>query len=206
MGVLIGIDPHKATNAVAAVDEHGELLEYAVFSTNRAGLRSLGRWGKRFAERRWAVEGAGGLGRSVALRLVAAGETVVDVPAKLASRARLLATGNARKNDRVDAFHVALAALRGERLADVGEEEHSEILRMLSEEAGGPHQGAHPHPQPPARAASRSLGRRSSEEPLCREGRSRAARRAPARRSRTYPEKVGLGPSPGRPAHRPAAS
>lgn len=41
MGVLIGIDPHKATNAVAAIDERGELLEYAVFSTNRAGLRSL---------------------------------------------------------------------------------------------------------------------------------------------------------------------
>lgn len=133
MGVLIGIDPHKATNAVAAIDERGELLEYAVFSTNRAGLRSLARWGKRFPERRWAVEGAGGLGRFVALRLVAAGELVMDVPAKLSSRARLLATGNARKNDRVDAFHVALAALRGERLAEVGEEEQAEVLRMLSE-------------------------------------------------------------------------
>ena len=64
MGVLIGIDPHKATNAVAAIDERGELLEYAVFSTNRAGLRSLARWGKRFPKRRWAVEGAGGLGAS----------------------------------------------------------------------------------------------------------------------------------------------
>lgn len=52
MRVLIGIDPHKATNAVAAIDERGELLEYAVFSTNRAGLRSLGRWAKRFPERR----------------------------------------------------------------------------------------------------------------------------------------------------------
>ena len=134
MGVLIGIDPHKATNAVAAIDERGELLEYAVFSTNRAGLRSLARWGKRFPERRWAVEGAGGLGRFVALCLVAAGELVMDVPAKLSSRARLLATGNARKNDRVDAIHVALAALRrGERLAEVGEEEQAEVLRMLSE-------------------------------------------------------------------------
>ena len=133
MRVLIGIDPHKATNALAAIDEGGKLLEYAVFSTNRAGLRSLVRWGERFPERCWAVEGAGGLGRSVALRLVAAGERVVDVPAKLSSRARLLATGNARKNDQLDAFHVALAALRDERVADVGEEEHSETLRMLSE-------------------------------------------------------------------------
>ncbi len=60
---------------------------------------------------------------------------VIDVvPAKLSSRARLLlATGNARKNDRVDAFHVALAALGGERLAEVDEEEQAEVLRMLSE-------------------------------------------------------------------------
>src|SRR5215217_1082436 len=136
MEVLIDIDPHKATNALAAIDERGALLEYAVFSTNRAGLRSLARWGKRFPERCWAVEGAGGLGRSVALRLVAAGERVVDVPAKLSSRARLLATGNAHRNDQVDAFHVALAALRGERLADVGEEEHSEILRECSPKDG----------------------------------------------------------------------
>ncbi len=133
MDVLIGVDPHKATNAVAAIDERGRLLEYAVFATNRAGLRSLALWAKRFSSRRWAVEGASGLGRSVALRLVAAGEGVVDVPAKLASRARLLATGNARKNDRVDAIHVALAALGSEQLAEVGEEEHSEVLRMLSE-------------------------------------------------------------------------
>lgn len=134
MEVLIGIDPHKATNAVAAIDERGRPLEYAVFATNRAGLRSLVRWAKRFPTRRWAVEGAGGLGRSVALHLVTAGEKVVDVPAKLSSRARLLATtGNARKNDQVDAVHVALAALGGERLAEVGEEEQAEVLRMLSE-------------------------------------------------------------------------
>lgn len=133
MRILIGIDPHKATNVVAAVDERGELLEHAVFATNRAGLRSLVRWSRRFPNRRWAVEGASGLGRSVAQCLVAAGEMVVDIPAKLSSRARLLATGNARKNDRVDAFHVALAALGGERLIKVDEEEQAEVLRMLSE-------------------------------------------------------------------------
>ena len=56
MGVLIGIDPHKATNAVAAIDERGQLLEYAVFSTNRAGPRSLARWAlsaSRLAAGRW---------------------------------------------------------------------------------------------------------------------------------------------------------
>jgi hypothetical protein len=62
--VLIGVDPHKASVAIAVVDEAvGELIERATFPHNRAGLlRSLERWAKRFPERRWAVENAGGLG------------------------------------------------------------------------------------------------------------------------------------------------
>ena len=63
MKVLIGVDPHKASFAVAVVDEAvGELDERATFPQNRAGLRSLERWAKRFGERRWAVENASGLG------------------------------------------------------------------------------------------------------------------------------------------------
>jgi hypothetical protein len=53
MKVLIGVDPHKASVAVAAVDEDlGELLECAVFPQDRAGLRALERWARRFPERR----------------------------------------------------------------------------------------------------------------------------------------------------------
>jgi transposase len=103
MEVVIGVDPHKGTNAVAVLNDREGLLEYAVFASDRAGLRSLARWAKCFGERRWAVEGASGLGCPVAQHLVAAGETVVDVPAKLASRIRLLSVGNERKNDQVDA-------------------------------------------------------------------------------------------------------
>jgi transposase len=64
MKVLIGVDPHKASLAVAAVEEaSGELLERASFPQDRTGLSTLERWAKRFPERRWAVENAGGLGR-----------------------------------------------------------------------------------------------------------------------------------------------
>jgi transposase len=81
MKVLIGVDPHKASLAVAAIDEaSGEFLERAAFAQDRAGLRSLERWAKRFPERRWAVENAGGLGRHLAVRLAGSGESVVDVP------------------------------------------------------------------------------------------------------------------------------
>src|SRR5215212_6168153 len=134
MKVLIGVDPHKASVAVAAVDEAaGELLERASFPQDRAGLRSLERWAKRFPERRWAVENAGGLGRHLAARLAASGESVVDVPPKLSARVRVLSRGNARKNDGVDALATALAASRNEQLAAVDPESDSEVLRLLSE-------------------------------------------------------------------------
>jgi hypothetical protein len=73
MKVLIGVDPHKASVAVAALDEVGEFVERATFPQNRAGLRALERWAKQYPERRWAVENAGGLGRHLARRLAAAG-------------------------------------------------------------------------------------------------------------------------------------
>src|SRR3712207_4269911 len=97
MKVLIGVDPHKASVTLAVVDQVGELLECATFLHNRAGLRALERWAKRFPERRWAVENAGGLGRHLAQRLSAAGESVVDVPPKLSARVRVLSASNARK-------------------------------------------------------------------------------------------------------------
>jgi hypothetical protein len=42
MKVLIGVDPHKGSVAVAALDEaSGELVVRAAFSQDRAGLRSF---------------------------------------------------------------------------------------------------------------------------------------------------------------------
>jgi transposase len=134
MKVLIGVDPHKASLAVAAIDEAtGELLERASFPQDRAGLSALERWAKRFPERRWALENAGGLGRHLAVRLAGSGESVVDVPPKLSARVRVLSSGNARKNDDLDALAIALAASRNERLAPVDPEVGSEVLRLLSE-------------------------------------------------------------------------
>src|SRR5215217_7206002 len=134
MKVLIGVDPHKTSVAVAAVDEAaGELLERASFPQDRAGLSALERWAKRFPERRWAVENACGLGRHLAVRLAANGESVVDVPPKRSARVRVLSTGNARKNDGLDALATALAASRNVRLAAVDPEADLEVLRLLSE-------------------------------------------------------------------------
>jgi transposase len=79
------------------------------------------------------MENARGLGRHLAGRLAASGESVVDVPPKLSARVRMLSTGNARKNDGLDALATALAASRNDRLAAMNPEADSEVLRLLSE-------------------------------------------------------------------------
>ena len=57
---------------------------------NRAGYRQLRRFAAGWRDVRWVIEGAAGLGAPLAERLHADDITVVDVPAKLARRVRLL--------------------------------------------------------------------------------------------------------------------
>jgi hypothetical protein len=60
------------------------------------------------------------------------GETVLDVPAKLAARVRVFDTGNARKTDAVDAHAVAMVALRTPRLNELSYDEELVALRLLA--------------------------------------------------------------------------
>ena len=71
--------------------------------------RALRSAAEPFDSRTWAIESANGLGYLLSQQLVTAGETVLDVPATLASRTRLLATGRPNKNDPNDATSVAIA-------------------------------------------------------------------------------------------------
>jgi hypothetical protein len=43
MEIVIGVDSHKTTNVVAAIDEQGELGGQQTFPANRKGLRTLQR-------------------------------------------------------------------------------------------------------------------------------------------------------------------
>jgi transposase len=90
-------------------------------------------WAGGWPARRFAVEGAYGLGRPITQQLAAAGEQVVDVPATLAARARLLNTGGGRKTDEADAASVAQAALHCPTLRAVAAEDQTTILRLLTE-------------------------------------------------------------------------
>src|ERR1039458_2926242 len=87
-------------------------------------------WASEWPERTWAVEGAAGLGKLLAQQLVAAGERVLDVPPKLASRVRLLEAGDTNKNDPNDARSVAVAALRSRAVRQVAAEDHGAVLKI----------------------------------------------------------------------------
>jgi transposase len=132
MTVTIGIDPHKATHTAVAIDgDEAELASITIRATRRQTDRLL-QWAEPFGQRTWAIESAGGLGYLLAQQLVDAGEHVLDVPATLASRVRVLGTGKSDKNDPNDARSVAIAALRSPGLRSVKPADHAEVLRLLA--------------------------------------------------------------------------
>jgi transposase len=89
--------------------------------------------GRCWPERTWAVEGCQGIGRHVAQRLVADGEVVLDVPAKLSARARIFSTGQGRKTDATDAHSIAMVAIRTAGLRPVAREDVLVALRLLAD-------------------------------------------------------------------------
>ncbi len=132
--VIVGVDPHKKSVTIEAVNEHGQVLATGRFGTDSTGYRLMVRYvHEQWPHRRWAVEGAHGVGRPLAQRLLAQGEAVVDVPAKLAARVRVFDTGNARKTDATDAHAVAMVALRTPRLNQLAFDEELIALRLLTD-------------------------------------------------------------------------
>jgi transposase len=132
MPVMIGVDPHKASSTAAALDEHGQLLGQQRVPATLDGYQQLRRWAGRRPQRCWAVEGAHGIGRPVAQRLVSDGEQVLDVPAKLAARVRVLSVGHDRKSDADDAASVAVAARSVPALRQVRVDDQAVVLHLLT--------------------------------------------------------------------------
>src|SRR4051794_38675358 len=131
--VVIGVDPHKESHTAAALDERQRVLGQVRVAATREGYRHLLKWAATWPRRRWALENAAGLGRSLAQRLLADGEEVVDVPPKLSARVRLLSTGHGRKTDAADAVSTAVAARGPAELRPAAMEGHATTLGLLSE-------------------------------------------------------------------------
>ena len=71
--------------------------------------------------------------QDLASRLLAGGEQVIDVLAKLSARMRVFATGQGRKTDAIDAHSVALAATRMTGLRPVVDDQQLAVLRILAD-------------------------------------------------------------------------
>src|SRR4051794_40305360 len=121
---IIGIDPHKASHTAAVIADNETVIAELRIDANGQQRRMLIDWAERFEPRTWAIEGARGVGALLAQQLVAAGETVVDVPAALSARARLLDSGRKDKTDLHDARSAAIVALRNANLQFVALEDH----------------------------------------------------------------------------------
>ncbi len=131
--VVIGMDPHKRSATIEILDHTERIHSQGRFTTDAAGYRDMLAVGRRFSDRIWAVEGCNGIGKHLAQRLVADGETVVDVPAKLSARARVFSTGQGRKTDATDAHSIAVVAVRTPSLLQVRPDDRSVALRMLAD-------------------------------------------------------------------------
>ncbi|MFR9780636.1 IS110 family transposase [Micromonospora sp. MS34] len=136
--VIIGMEPHKRSATIEIINGREKVLAQGRFGTDRDGYRTMLKLGRQHKDRVWAVEGCNGIGRHIAQRLVADGETVVDVPAKLSARARVFDTGQGRKTEPVDAHSVAVAALRSKGLRQVTVDDVTVALRLLVDRRDGP--------------------------------------------------------------------
>jgi transposase len=78
--VVLGVDAHKRTHTVVAVDEVGRKIGQRTVGTTSEDHLSLLAWAMKFGEHRWAVEDCRHLSRRLERDLLAAGEEIVRVP------------------------------------------------------------------------------------------------------------------------------
>jgi transposase len=109
--VVIGIDAHKRTHTMVAVDVLGRQLgERTVPATSEGHMRAL-EWAGQWPSRRFAVEDCRHVTRRLEGDLLRAGQALVRVPTKLMAGARRSGREGG-KSDPIDALAVARAALR----------------------------------------------------------------------------------------------
>jgi len=118
--LVVGMDVHKDTVAVCAIDEAGRPVARTIVENTRVGHRRLTRWitGLGAGVERCGLEHSGGIATVLARSLQSAGWKVVAVPPRLSARenGRLRTRG---KSDPADALAVARVVLREPKLPEV---------------------------------------------------------------------------------------
>jgi len=112
--VIIGIDAHKATHTMVAVDGMGAKLGQRTVPARTEGHRQALRWAHSAfgSEVTWAVEDVRPVTRLLEQELIDAGQTVVRVPTWLMARVRGKGRSSPGKSDPIDALAVARSVLQ----------------------------------------------------------------------------------------------
>jgi transposase len=110
--IVIGVDAHKQTHTVVAVDIAGRQLDELTVSAREDGHQQLLRFAARLdIDRIWAVEDCRHVSGALERFLLRSGQTVIRVPPKLMAGQRKAARTYG-KSDPIDALAVARAAIR----------------------------------------------------------------------------------------------
>lgn len=128
--VIVGVDAHKRTHTLVAVDEVGRNLgDKTVSATPEGHLEGL-EWAEQWPQRRWALEDCRHVTRRLEADLLRAGAAVVRVPARLMAADRKHGREQG-KSDPIDALAVARAALREPNLPVAQLDGETRELRLL---------------------------------------------------------------------------
>lgn len=132
MNVVIGVDAHRRSHTLVAVDPLGRKVAQKCIATNSEAHAEAVRWvrARLGTDVVWGVEDCRSLTARLERDLLAAGQHVVRVPPHLMSRSRA-SLREQGKSDPIDALAVARAVLREPELPVACHNQHSMELRLL---------------------------------------------------------------------------
>lgn len=129
--LIFGIDAHKRTHTIVAVDERGRQVAQRTINTTTDDHLELVTWADGLdRDRLWAIEDCRHLSRRLERDLLGAGERIVRVPTKMMAAARKSGRDYG-KSDPIDALATARAALAEPNLPVAHLDGPSREVRLL---------------------------------------------------------------------------
>lgn len=130
--MVIGIDAHKESHTLVAVDAGGRKLAEKVVAATSAGHAEALKWGRaKFGtDMLWGVEDVRNVSGRLEADLLTAGQRIKRVPTKLMARSRSSARTYG-KSDPIDALAVARAVLREPNLPVACHDDVSREFKLL---------------------------------------------------------------------------
>ncbi|HUO47135.1 MAG TPA: IS110 family transposase [Acidimicrobiia bacterium] len=130
MMVVFGVDAHKRSHTVVAVDQAGVELDRLTVPATAAGHLRAVAWAGSFPDRRWGIEDCRHVSSRFEADLLAVGEMVVRVPPRLMAQTRKSGR-QPGKSDPIDALAVARAVLSNPDLPHASLEGPTRELKLL---------------------------------------------------------------------------